>query len=69
MVCEVHLTGSLFLPQAACWSWTAATPTRWFSQAQLQISGGTSLALQGEPSTLKARGGKSLPSVTALVLL
>ncbi|CAF92398.1 unnamed protein product [Tetraodon nigroviridis] len=34
---------------AACWSWTAATPTWWFSPALLRISGGTSPALPGTP--------------------
>lgn len=38
---------SLYLPQAACWSWTVVTLIQWFSQTLLQMSGETSLLLQG----------------------
>lgn len=43
------MSNSLSLRQAASWSWTAATPTRWSSPALVRISGGTSLALPGTP--------------------
>lgn len=46
--CKLLLMSSVCLRQAACWSWTPVTPTRWFSRTPAQICGETSLLLQGK---------------------